>query len=281
MKGRIIKIISNQYSVKTDDATYICTARGRFRNDKIKPLVGDMVNIDPKDKMIKEIYKRKNELTRPPVTNIDQVIIVTSVSIPDFDSNLLDKLLLTVEYNNILPIICFTKLDKISGTELKEIKRVMKYYKKIGYQVYKNTKLRKIRKLFAGKVTVLAGQTGAGKSELLNRLDANLNLKTGETSKALGRGRHTTRHVELIPLFDGLVADTPGFSSLDLDGMTKTDIKHNFKEFHENEFNCEFKSCFHLSEHNCNIKDLVKKGNIKSTRYKNYVNFITKLDQKR
>ena len=279
MKGRIIKIISNQYTVQTENVTLVCHARGRFRNDNIKPVVGDMVRIDETDQMIKEVLKRKNELTRPQVSNVDQVIIVTSVYCPDFDSNLLDKLLVMVEYNNIKPIICFTKLDKIKGSELKEIKKVMKYYKNIGYHVYKNSSLRKIRTLFKDKVTVLAGQTGAGKSELLNRLDANLNLKTGETSKALGRGRHTTRHVELMPIFNGLVADTPGFSALDLEAMTKTDIKHNFKEFYANEQNCEFKTCFHLSEHNCAIKELVKKGKIKSSRYKNYLNFISKIDK--
>ena len=147
MKGRIIKIISNDYTVLALDQVFTCKARGRFRNEKIKPVVGDLVKFDPKELMISEVYKRTNELQRPTVSNVDQAIIVTSVFKPDFDTNLLDKLLVMVEYNQIHPIICFTKLDLISGPTLRDIKKHMKYYKKIGYKVVTNTQLLRIKRL--------------------------------------------------------------------------------------------------------------------------------------
>ena len=188
---------------------------------------------DENKKYIIEIKERKTELVRPPVANIDQAFIITSAKEPDFSSNLLDKLLCVIEYNNIKPIICFTKLDLLNEDELKDIEDIIKYYKKIGYQVFKNTEIEEIKKQFKNKKTVFTGQSGSGKSTLLNKLDKNLNLKTNEISQALGRGKHTTRHVELLNLYDGLIADTPGFSSLDFIGMTNEDIRDNFIEFND------------------------------------------------
>ena len=226
MIGKIIKIISNDYTIKLDNNEIITVkARGVFRNKNITPLVGDNVEIDINKKVIDKVLPRKNELIRPPVANIDQAIIVTSCLNPDFSSNLLDKMLNIIEYNNIKPIIVITKYDLLSDTNY--IDNIIKYYKRIGYQVFINNQIDEIKKIFKDKVTILTGQTGVGKSSLINRL-GNMNLKTNEISKALGRGKHTTRAIELYDLFNGLIADTPGFSSLSFIDMTKEDIRDNF-----------------------------------------------------
>lgn len=274
MQGIITKIISNDYEVEAENKKYICKARGRFRKERITPLVGDIVNFDEKKKYIIEIEKRKTELVRPPISNIDQALIVTSAKKPDFSSNLLDKLLCIIEYNNIKPIICFTKLDLLNEEEKKQTEDIINYYKKIGYKVYKNTELEQIKQIFNNKKTVFTGQSGAGKSTLLNKLCPGLNLKTDEISLALGRGKHTTRHVELIKLYDGLIADTPGFSSIDFIGMSNSDIRDNFIEFNTYRHDCEYKDCMHVSEENCKIKEEIKNGNILESRYENYLKFI-------
>ncbi len=274
MQGRIIKQISDLYTVKVNNEIYECKARGVFRNNKITPLVGDLVTIDIDKKIIKNIEDRKNSLVRPPLANIDQVLIVTSTKKPDFSNNLLDKMISLLEFNNIEPIICFTKMDLLNSKEKKEIKKIIKYYKSIGYKVLINKDLRKIKKLFKNKLTVFAGQSGAGKSTLLNRLDKSLSLKTGEISQALNRGKHTTRHTELFSIFNGLVADTPGFSSFDLKSIPKEELKNTFKEIKNNQDNCEYKNCSHVNEKECYIKKLVKNNKILETRYKNYVRFM-------
>lgn len=275
MVGKIIKQISNDYTVKIQDKLYVCKARGKFRNIGVVPLVGDNVEVDLNNNYILEILNRKNELKRPSISNIDQAVIVTSVKIPDFSSNLLDKLLTVIEFNNIKPIICFTKLDLLNEEELKNIRKIQEYYKKIGYDVYDNTDLN-LRDIFKDKITVFAGQSGAGKSSLLNRLDENLNLEIGEVSIALGRGRHTTRHTELIEVLGGLIADTPGFSALDFSDMTNSDIRDSFIEFDQYKTLCEYKDCMHLNEQKCGVKENVLNGNILSSRYNNYLKFIEK-----
>ena len=276
MQGKIIKQISNDYTVELNNhEKIICKPRGKFRNMHISPLVGDIVDVDYDNKYILDILPRNNELVRPAIANVDQAVIITSCHIPNFSSNLLDKLLVNIEYNNIKPIICFTKLDLIDEDTRKEIDGYIEYYKKIGYDVYLNTD-ESIKEIFKDKITVFAGQSGAGKSTLLNRLDSSLNLETGEVSVALGRGKHTTRHVELIPLYDGLVADTPGFSSLDFNDMTNQDIRDNFIEFNEYRDKCEYSDCMHVNENNCMIKEMVQKGEILSSRYENYLKFINK-----
>lgn len=273
MIGRIVKLISNDYTVKTDDLKlYTCKARGKFRNDRIKPLVGDIVEFDSKNNYIMKILNRKNELVRPPISNIDQAFIITSVKDPDFSSNLLDKLLVVIQFNNIKPIICFTKLDLLD--DLEEINKIMDYYKNIGYTVLKNTDLNEIKKLFENKITIFTGQSGAGKSTLLNKIDSNLNIKTDQISYALGRGKHTTRHVELLNICGGLVADTPGFSSLDLNEMTNLDIKDNFIEFDNYNDLCKYRDCMHDKEDECGVKDAVKSKKIMKSRYDNYLKFI-------
>ena len=274
MQGRIIKNISNDYTVQTKTGdVFVCKCRGKFRNMKIIPLVGDEVLFDEENNYILEILPRENELKRPPVSNISQVMILTSVKHPNFSSYLLDKLITIIEYNCIEPIICFTKLDLLNEEEMHEIETIMDYYQKIGYQVYRNTDLEQIKRIFQDKITVFTGQSGAGKSTLLNHLDAQLQLKTSEISYALGRGKHTTRHVELIPLFGGLVADTPGFSALDFE-MDKASIRDQFKEFEMYKEYCKYKDCMHDKEDHCMVKDKVEDGTILKSRYENYIQFI-------
>lgn len=273
MIGRIIKIVSNDYTVKCEDGnTYICKARGVFRNKKITPLVGDFVKITKEKNLIEEIMKRKNELIRPPVSNIDIALVVTSAKEPDFSSNLLDKMIDIIEFNNIMPVICISKYDLLDNT--KEMDEIIAYYKKIGYKVLINTQIEDIKKIFKDNVTILTGQTGVGKSSLINKLEKSMDLKTGEISKALGRGKHTTRHTELFELFDGYVADTPGFSSLNFIGMNKEDIRDNFIEFNEYKDKCKYRDCMHVNEDDCEIKRRVSNNEILKSRYDNYVKFI-------
>ena len=273
MIGRIIKIVSNDYTVKCEDENiYICKARGVFRNKKITPLVGDFVKITKEKHLIEEIMERKNELIRPPVSNIDIALVVTSAKEPDFSSNLLDKMIDIIEFNNIMPVICISKYDLLDDT--KEIDEIINYYKSIGYSVFINTEIDKIREIFKDKVSILTGQTGVGKSSLINKLEESMNLKTNEISKALGRGKHTTRHSELYDLAGGFVADTPGFSSLSFINMTKEDIRDNFIEFNEYKDECKYRDCMHVNEDDCEIKRKVKENIILKSRYENYVKFI-------
>lgn len=274
MQGQIIKNISNDYTVLVNETKYVCKARGKFRKLNVTPLVGDYVVIDEKNNYILEILPRKNCLVRPPVSNIDQVIIVTSVKNPDFDTNLLDKMLAIVEFNNIRPIICFTKLDLLNTKELKDIEIYIEYYQKIGYLVLKNTQISELKEEMKNKLNVFTGQSGAGKSTLLNKIDSSLNLKTDEISLALGRGKHTTRHTELIDVYGSFIADTPGFSSLEFIDMTKSDIRDSFIEFNEYRELCKYKDCMHNLEDNCEIKTQVKENTILKSRYDNYIKFI-------
>ena len=267
MQGKIIKIVSNDCTVLSNGKLYTCKPRGKFRKDNLTPLVGDIVEFDEKNNYILDIKERKNSLIRPSVANIDQVVIITSVKDPDFSSNLLDKLLVVIEYNNIKPIICFTKLDLLNN---EEIQNIINYYKKIGYEVYLSTELDKIKEIFKDKLTVFTGQSGAGKSTLLNKLDSNLNLKTDEISYALGRGKHTTRHVELLDLYNGLVADTPGFSAIDLSSMSDIEIRDAFIEF---DHNCKYRDCMHINEDGCEVIKRLDED-ILPSRYENYVKFL-------
>ena len=275
MEGIIIKNISNDYTVRTNNNDLVvCKPRGKFRNDKLTPLVGDKVVIDKDEKVILEIKKRKNELIRPRVANIDQAIIVTSVKHPDFDSFLLDKLLTIISFNNIKPIICFTKLDLLNDKELETINNYMKYYEKIGYTVTNNQNKKEILFLIKDKVTVFTGQSGVGKSSLLNILDKNLELKTNDISYALNRGKHTTRHTELFEVCEGFLVDTPGFSCVDFNDMTKLDIRDNMNEMFDNLHNCKYRDCLHIKEDGCYVKKLVEEKEILESRYENYKNFL-------
>ena len=272
LKGMIVKNISDTYTVKENKNLYECKARGKFRNKGLTPLVGDIVEFDPEQRYILDIMERKNELARPSVSNIDVALIISSVKKPDLSLYLLDKQITSVSLENIEPVLCFTKLDLLSRKELKEIKKIMKYYKKLGYAVFTNWQIKKILKYLKGKTVVLTGQTGAGKSSLLNLISPSLNLKTGEISEALGRGKHTTRHTEFFLVKDVLIADTPGFSSLDINKHTKEEIRDTFLEFKK--YTCEFKNCMHDKEKNCAVREACEKGEIMKSRYENYCNFI-------
>lgn len=274
MNGQIIKIISNLYSVKTKDKIIECRARGKFRNEKITPLVGDNCLVDIENNYITEIYPRKNSLSRPPIANVDCALIMTSVKKPDLSLNLLDKMISIISLNNIEPIICFSKVDLLTKKEVKELKKIIKYYQKIGYQVLLNTNLKKINKILKNKLVVITGQTGAGKSTLINKLDKSLNLKTDEISESLGRGKHTTRHTEIFRINNFFIADTPGFSSLDFIDINKEQIKNSFIEF--SKYICAFKDCTHQNELNCGVKEAVKSEKILESRYNNYLSFISK-----
>lgn len=275
MEGRIIKNISNDYVVKIDNELYTCKPRGKFRISNFTPLVGDIVEIDNNNNYIIDIKKRKNSLIRPSVSNIDKAIIVTSVK-PKLDTNLLDKLLVLTMYNNIEPVICFTKLDLLNLEELKEINSIINYYESIGYVAVKNTQIDKIKSILKNNLSVFVGQSGAGKSSLLNKLDSKLELKTNEISKALGRGKHTTRHVELFEVCEGLVVDTPGFSSLDLSSLSNIDIRDNMKEMFDNLDKCKYRDCMHYKEDGCYVKSLVDDNVILKSRYDNYISFLRK-----
>ena len=275
MEGRIIKNISNDYVVKVDNKLYTCKPRGKFRISNLTPLVGDIVEIDNNNNYIIDIKKRKNSLIRPSVSNIDKAIIVTSVK-PKLDTNLLDKLLVLTMYNNIEPVICFTKLDLLNLEELKDINNVINYYESIGYVTVKNTEIDKIKFILKNNLSVFVGQSGAGKSSLLNKLDSKLELKTNEISKALGRGKHTTRHVELFEVCEGLVVDTPGFSSLDLSSLSNMDIRDNMKEMFDNLDKCKYRDCMHYKEDGCYVKSLVDDNVIMKSRYDNYISFLRK-----
>ena len=275
MKGQIIKNIRDNFDVLINDEIITCKCRGKTRLDETIPLVGDFVLIDKEHKTIEKILERSNHIIRPNVANITQGIITTSFKNPDFDLNLLDKLLVELEINKIKPIICMTKKDLLTNDEYLKYKKILDYYKKIGYRVLYNTEIKELKKELKDNVSVFMGQTGAGKSTLLNKLFKELNLKTGEVSLALGRGRHTTRHVEIIIKDDIKVLDTPGFSALSFINYTKEDMKNAFKEFKE--YPCPYKDCMHIKETECSIKKAVSNGDILESRYNNYKSFMEEL----
>ena len=269
-QGIIIKNISNQYDCLVDEKVLVCTPRGKFRHSKLTPLVGDKVLVDPEKKLITDILERKNELKRPSVANVDIALIITSTKEPDISLNLLDKQIVNIEKNNITPVIVFTKLDLLNSEQLKDIKNIMHYYKNIGYKVLTNKNLFKLKLLLKKKIIVLTGQTGAGKSSLINKLDKSKNVKTSPISKALGRGVHTTRNTEIYEVKNIYIVDTPGFSSLDIADIKPTELKKYFKEF--NYINCKFNDCTH--EKNCEITKAVENGIIRKSRYENYLKLL-------
>ena len=272
MKGQIVKISSDLHFVNFEGVVFPCKCRGIFRKEHIIPVVGDYVLFSKEKKLIEEILPRKNTFYRPKVSNIDRAFLITSLKLPDFSLNLLDKFLVLMEINKVEPIICITKSDLVLEDELNKINEVLNYYRSIGYTVVFNTEIDKIKELLENKTSVFTGQTGAGKSTLLNKLNPNWNLETGEISVALGRGKHTTRVVELFDFCNGKVMDTPGFSSLEFNRYTKEQIRDAFIEFLE--YPCPFKDCNHTKEEECCVKKEVLNKNILESRYENYLSFI-------
>lgn len=286
MKGQIIKALSGFYYVASEDEIFQTRARGNFRNRKITPLVGDEVIFESSnqtDGYLLEILPRKNELVRPPVANVDQGVVVTSLVEPNFSYNLLDRFLVTLEYEGIEPIIFLTKADLVK--DLAAMKAIEETYQAIGYHVItskaEGEDLLELQRYFPERITVFMGQSGAGKSTLLNRIVPELALETGVISESLGRGKHTTRHVELLPICDGLVADTPGFSSVDFLEIEAVELPKLFPDFLAVASNCRFRECMHLNEPDCAVKQGVAANEIAATRYKNYVQFLEEIENRR
>lgn len=275
--GQIIKALSGFYYVEVQGTIFQCRARGRFRNNDQKPLVGDYCEftIENEDEgYIRKLLPRKNALVRPPICNIDQALLVFSANEPVMNTLLLNRFLVLIEHHDIEPIICISKMDIADES----IYSIMKPYQKAGYKVYyasakRNEGIEELKRLFQGKITVITGQSGVGKSSLLNALDIHLSIHTNEISKALGRGKHTTRHVELLKMYDGYVADTPGFSSLELE-MEPLDIAHSFHDFKQLSQTCKFRGCLHDSEPHCAVKAAVENGEISQERYEHYLMFL-------
>ncbi len=284
MQGQLKKALSGFYYIQHEGNLYQTRARGNFRKRKVKPLVGDFVEFESTsltDGYLLEIFPRKNELVRPPVANVDQVIVVASLVEPDFSYHLLDRFLVSLEQKQIEPVIYLSKVDLLGDmTLLEEIKAT---YHLAGYRVIIGDEdgLNQVKALLKNRLTVLAGQSGAGKSTLLNQLVPGLALETGEISEALNRGKHTTRHVELIDVAKGLVADTPGFSSIDFFDLEVTDLPKMFPEFVVLQDACRFRECSHTHEPDCAVKEALAEGKIAQIRYDNYLLFLQELKNQR
>lgn len=269
-----------------DGIVYECRARGKFRNLDIKPLVGDHVTFQIENVTkgyVLTIEERKNSFIRPPICNIDQALIVVSAKEPNFSPVLLDKFLALFENKSIKPIILVTKCDLLEDDD--QIHELINSYIKDGYELYllsskEKIGLEAIEQIFKNKTSVITGQSGVGKSSLLNALNTELQLNTNEISHALGRGKHTTRHVELVSIFDGLVADTPGFSSLELE-MDRYELATSFHDFKQLATQCKFRGCLHESEPHCKVKEAVENGTLSKLRYENYLQFLKEIKERK
>lgn len=279
MTGKIIKGISGFYYVYVEGAgLYECKAKGAFRKQKIKPLVGDNVEIaviDEANKLgnVEKILPRKNELIRPAVSNIDMALVIFASAKPDPNFNLLDRFLCMMEYQKVPVTICFNKIDLVDQEKLKEYSGI---YEPAGYNViFTCTKTKEgldsIRSLLEGKTTTVAGPSGVGKSSIINCLQSDITMETGTISEKIERGKHTTRHSEIIPVsHDTYIMDTPGFSSMDVPGFEKEDLWTCYPEFVRHEPYCRFIGCSHINEPDCGVKAAVEDGEISPVRYENY-----------
>lgn len=280
--GRIIRSLSGYYDIQTSDGTVERTrARGEFRKSGQKPLVGDFVDFESENDegLIWKIHPRDNALVRPPVANIDVAVIVTALKEPNFAPNLLDRQLVALEAANVTPLIYFSKSDLLSPAEFEQAMAVAETYRKIGYTVIlpqpgaEDVAFAALQQALSHRVAVFMGQTGAGKSTLLNHLSPELGLATGEVSKALSRGKHTTRQVTLIQVDDALIADTPGFSSYEVFDFPADELDNYFPEFVAYRQDCRFRGCLHLNEPGCAVKAAVSIGAIAESRYNSYKAF--------
>jgi len=289
-QGKIVKALSGFYYVQDGDHLIQCRGRGVFRKNKITPLVGDEVIYqaeNDKEGYILEVYERKNELIRPPISNVDLAILVFSAVEPNFSPSLLDRFLVLIEANDIIPIICISKMDLIEDEKTKEeVEFYALKYKQIGYDVFlisnkQRETVQQIVPLLKGKISVVAGQSGVGKSSLLNCLKPDLQLKTSDISTHLGRGKHTTRHVELIEIGQGLIADTPGFSSLEFMNIEANELSDCFPEMREKSVDCKFRGCIHVKEPKCAVKTAVENEQIPSFRYEHYLQFLEEIKERK
>lgn len=284
-EGRIIKALSGFYYVLSNEEIYQCRGRGVFRKNKITPLVGDNVIFqieNEQDGYILEILERKNDLIRPPIANVDQAILVFSAAEPNFSPVLLDRFLVLIESKSISPLICISKIDLVKGEEQAQIEQYATDYRNIGYEMILTSApleigIKELTPYLHDKISVFAGQSGVGKSTLLNVLRPDLDLKTNEISSSLGRGKHTTRHVELISVGTGLVADTPGFSSLEFQEIETSDLPFCFPEIKKASEGCKFRGCTHIHEPKCAVKENVDNGKIPPYRYEHYLEFFEEI----
>lgn len=288
MEGKIVKGIASFYYVHVPDlGVFECKAKGIFRNQNIKPLVGDNVLILPKEESFKEglitdILPRKNELIRPAVANIDQAMVIFSITKPKPNFNLLDRFLITMERQGTKAILCFNKKDLVSEEEVDYIKDVYKNtrYEQIFISALKEDDLEAVFEVLKGKTTAVAGPSGVGKSSLINRIQPEANMEIGEISEKISRGKHTTRHSELINIKDNTyIMDTPGFSSLVIGEFDVIELRNYFTEFHKYQEGCKFQSCAHINEPDCKVKEALNEGMISDIRYKNYLNIYNEIEK--
>lgn len=288
MKGKIIKGIAGAYHVHTQEKLkiYECKAKGIFRYQSIKPLVGDDVEINTDDQpegfgIIVDILNRKNELIRPAVANVDQAMVIFAAAEPEPNLNLLDRFLIMMERQGLDTIVCFNKTDRVKEERLSFLEE---NYKKCGSRLVlmsllTNEGLDGLQSLLKGKTTVLAGPSGVGKSTLINKLCPTVKMETGDISRKIKRGKHTTRHSELIYVAeDTYIMDTPGFSSLYIDELDKEELKDYFPEFHDYQDECRFIGCSHRSEPGCAVKEALARSEISRTRYDNYITLYEELE---
>lgn len=276
MQGRILKATGGFYYVWSDGILYECRARGLFRKNGMVPLVGDWVEIEETGSQtgyVTRILPRKNSLTRPPLANLDQLFLVISILDPKPNLLVLDQLIAIAEYKKIEPVLVITK------TDLGDWETLAGLYRKAGFQVFctgweQDSDLKPLQQAMQGKISAFCGNSGVGKSSLLNRIDQRLDLSTAQTSRKLGRGRHTTRHVQLYPVEGGgYIADTPGFSSMDLERyetILKDQLQYCFREFDPYLDQCRFTGCSHTKEKGCAVLEAVAKGEISASRYESY-----------
>lgn len=290
MQGKIIKGIAGFYYVKCDDGiTYECKAKGVFRKDHQKPLVGDDVLMDVIDEKehignIRELLERKNELIRPAVANIDQALVIFAAAAPEPNLGLLDRFLIQMEYAGIDTIICFNKTDLVQSAEEERLRKI---YESAGYRVLtisaaNREGIAEIEAVLKGKVTTVVGPSGVGKSTLVNCLQSETVMETGDISAKIERGKHTTRHSQLMEINkDTYIFDTPGFSSLSVSELLPEELKTCFPEFERYEDTCRFLGCAHIHEPDCGVKQALAAGEISKERYEDYVNLYTECKDKR
>lgn len=281
MEGKIIKGIGGFYYIKTSEGIVECKARGKFRHKDMKPMVGDNVTIKlEKGKgVIEEIHERTSELIRPTVSNVTLAFVVFAIKSPDLNFDLLNRFLILCESNNIEVIVCLNKVDLVSEEEREEVKKKIT---DIGYEVlFINAKeglgIEELRKRMEGNVTVLCGPSGAGKSTLINQLADKEHMETGMVSDKIGRGKHTTRHSELIEIDNGYIVDTPGFSTLDVTFIEKEKLKYYFPDFDQYNDTCKFRGCVHYKEPGCSLKEAVEEGKINKHRYEFYIRTLEEI----
>ena len=281
--GCIIKSLSGVYRVDVNGQMYDTKPRGLFRKNKFSPIVGDVVDFEVEnitEGYIHHVHERKNELKRPPVSNVDHLVLVMSAVEPEFSTQLLDRFLVIAHSYHMRPRILVTKRDITSPNMQNTILQTLKVYEKMGYNTQFISVEDHIGEVFTqwGEgLVVLSGQSGVGKSTLLNKYFPELDIETQHISKALNRGRHTTRHVELFERENGFIADTPGFSALDFNHIQKDEVKHYFMEINEYGEQCKFRDCNHINEPKCNVKNEIEKGNIAHFRYEHYLQLFKEI----